>query len=1101
LPRILENLRQDSALSAPWPVGKIGERTLAAPLANISARPQAELSLVGRGRKFNPVLEFLRETPQPGPFDLALDAWLSQRQALARLTSENRVIFRETLAQVLKESPAPANHIYYAEELLKSAHQNLKALGEDLLGLLAHEPDPQLAGLPGTIQDKATLVRLLGGADPKVFRLATRTLPEIRAAYPAGPLTRALVWPLVFEAAPPTEGQELKAYQETAQAAYAALTTRLIARRGLDPAKPADAHKIKVFEELLTRLPLEKAESLALEPPRVLTHHEVSYLSLLTVAPDLPGQGWPGKITIRLAATEGLEPESLATQNQAPPDSRISADQPGEAARRPAPHAETTALDGESVWNSSRQKRVQELTRLQATPAQITATLGLLTDRTAQPLFLLAQVLGLGQLSGTPLEIHLSRRPKGVIGVKFFTPETERERVRLRLSLEVGPEGSVTEKYFSLTGPGQVAEAEKIELIHLTLDPFLPPSRVIPAPVSAELVALAQEVDLTQEEISNLDPENLRPQANQAVARGLERARKKGLKPPLAELRALAQETLLKELWSLKNTLAEIEAVTQAARPQNPQAPRLQLALKQVALTHQITQASFLGVAARRAQQVGFGLYDLLAGISPSQSDLLTAAQRLAQGFEGLEAETQTSSLGEPAALATFCDLTLRLISLSTPEGRLDPQALQNIAANLSGQKARQVVGALNYAARWSRVFKPYRRQATLMAQALHATRVAAEILTSGSACRDNHLAKASASWETTGLDGAASDQLREILGQPVLSQTRSRLARLEPPLRLEDQIRLEKLINQITQSARGPERAALSQLLIYSSWELLAALRGEGEEPGLAKIWAALTGVPFPKNLPGEPTRLGERLNAAIRSEYARLAREITTDVLEISLNFALATGSGVSIKKILELLKPGGRLTLDDYHGPRELGPLRGYEPKNAYSLAPAGIFLAAPGSEFSFLRPGHNPVSLKFPECLEKLEIIELETVELERAEPGNSPRQPKPQPRPEGPTLKTLLELVGSLTQSEPQKARVAQALLETGPLLARKMAPLTGEGVHHELAKTRAQVQASLSGQVTVELTNLANPTINFQARIRVDVDGSAQITDLLLERN
>ncbi len=300
-------------------------------------------------------------------------------------------------------------------------------------------------------------------------------------------------------------------------------------------------------------------------------------------------------------------------------------------------------------------------------------------------------------------------------------------------------------------------------------------------------------------------------------------------------------------------------------------------------------------------------------------------------------------------------------------------------------------------------------------------------------------------------------------------------LGRVTPPLGTAQMETLRGIADRLALSVPLESRFLLPYVMQGNARALLAAQDASGDRPlSASQIWRAVTGHSAPWNL--KENALGGRLLGHVFSTYERALRAACPDALERQ-GSALVFGAfnlGVPFPKLLELTRPGARLTQDDVALDLGMSSLKDYGPENAYGLTT------------DFRRRGRNTVML------------------MESADGRGMRTQPIDIPDEENvathPLFTALIDHVRSMTVSPGQMARTLQAFSQAALIMPRVLST-TFPGVqfseHGDFSVTAVQQQDST---VTVDIDSDPNLPLRFHQRYVIEPGGDHRCTEFVMER-
>ena len=300
-------------------------------------------------------------------------------------------------------------------------------------------------------------------------------------------------------------------------------------------------------------------------------------------------------------------------------------------------------------------------------------------------------------------------------------------------------------------------------------------------------------------------------------------------------------------------------------------------------------------------------------------------------------------------------------------------------------------------------------------------------------------------------------------------------LGRVVPNLNAAQMETLRGIAGRLEVSMPQELRFLTPFLMQGNARSLLAAQRASGGQPLSAfQIWKAVTGHSAPWTL--KENDLGRRLLGHVLSTYDR-ALGISCPDMDPALrqNSVLdAFTRGLPFPKLMDLTRPGARLTQDDIGLDLGMSSLRDYRPDNAYGLVT------------DFRRRGQNTVMR-----MESADGRGMQTQPFNIPDAENVPTHPM---------FTALVAHVRSMTASSAQMARTLQAFSQAGLVVARVMST-TFPGVqlseHGDFSVTAVQRE---DNTVTVDIDSDPALPLRFHQRYVIEPGGNHRCTEFVMER-
>ena len=307
-------------------------------------------------------------------------------------------------------------------------------------------------------------------------------------------------------------------------------------------------------------------------------------------------------------------------------------------------------------------------------------------------------------------------------------------------------------------------------------------------------------------------------------------------------------------------------------------------------------------------------------------------------------------------------------------------------------------------------------------------------------------------------------------------------LTKLTPPLTDAQWGALLPMMGTIAKGIEGSfECDIILRMVAVNAPELAAARERIGKDLTPAQIWEVVIGGKPPKGLTAE--NLGETMHRHATATLLKLGAQtsqISPESMKPVIEYNL--GQGIPFKKIVEAMKPGGKLTLADirFGGDFGLSSLGNYTADNAYGLTTdfrrrASDKITGMPSTIRMEHPdGHGVVYTH----------MQISTDENTAANP----------------LFQDIITHCRELTSSEIQFQRVMQCLSQASTVNMRMLSEMLPGQFLSEHAHANATAQKLPNGDVVVEITNGENvKPIGGQMKILVDVHGKVTVQELSVE--
>lgn len=279
---------------------------------------------------------------------------------------------------------------------------------------------------------------------------------------------------------------------------------------------------------------------------------------------------------------------------------------------------------------------------------------------------------------------------------------------------------------------------------------------------------------------------------------------------------------------------------------------------------------------------------------------------------------------------------------------------------------------------------------------------------------------------------------------------------------------------NEITYRTNG-----WLEIISDSVPEILAELRKNGFKPLNSKqLWNVLMGTKMPPNVTESNfhQRFFDLLNAKYReTALSSLSPEEKQFSTEQFLELGYMVGSGISIKKLFDLLNPKGKLTLEDI--PKDmllLGNLASVNADTAYRLK-IDFPRMHPDSELNFIAANGE----KF-------------TVKPHPIDPKNN--------TPDNPEYLEILDKASGITHSEGQFKRVMQAFSQASLSILQPFSTMFSGIKLNEHGSFSITATEQQDGTVLMDILNDEKNLLHVHEQFLIRKDGSYECTKLEMMR-
>lgn len=260
---------------------------------------------------------------------------------------------------------------------------------------------------------------------------------------------------------------------------------------------------------------------------------------------------------------------------------------------------------------------------------------------------------------------------------------------------------------------------------------------------------------------------------------------------------------------------------------------------------------------------------------------------------------------------------------------------------------------------------------------------------------------------------------------------------------------------------------------------ELAAALRKNGFKPLSPKeLWDVLMGTPMP------PQVTKDNFSQVFYDTIIKNYRQTVLSTLspqqakgtEAMLHLGYLIGSGISVKKLFELLQPGGRLTLEDIPSDMaELGSMAHVTADTAYRLT-VDFHRQNSDSEWSFINAKGEKFSI-------------------------NPHKIPPEQNKPDNPEYQQILEKARNMTHSDGQMRRVMQAFSQESIKLAQPFSMLFSGLKLNEHGSYTMTAEEQPDGSVIMDIKSPDGLPLCMHEQFRINTDGTHKCLKFDIFRN
>ncbi|MDY0226421.1 MAG: hypothetical protein RBR38_06280 [Desulfomicrobium apsheronum] len=399
-----------------------------------------------------------------------------------------------------------------------------------------------------------------------------------------------------------------------------------------------------------------------------------------------------------------------------------------------------------------------------------------------------------------------------------------------------------------------------------------------------------------------------------------------------------------------------------------------------------------------------------------------------------------------------------------------DPAELRNMFDSLSGELGQQVAGAFMHVAGADVRNRPRMLGATRMMEELR--------LQSGARLgidveRDPSYFTRSVS-ERHQIPGLLMERINTYASR-AFSDLDVRLGMVTPPLGSAQLEVLHSIAGRIETSVPPHQRAFVPGLLQGNARALLAAQESNGGQPlSASQIWQVVTGHAVPENL--EENDLGGRLLGHVVSTYDQALQIACPDMYEGQREVMVFSAFflGLSFPKLMDLTRPGARLTQDDVALDLGMSSLQDYTPDNAYGLTT------------DFRRRGRNTV-MRFESSDGR--VLQTSPVGIPDAE--NVPSHPR---------FREIMDHAQSMSASPAQKARMLQAFSQAALVMSRLLST-TFPGIEFS-EHGNFSVTATQRDDTTVVINIDSDPglPLRFHQQYIIEPNGDHRCSEFVMER-
>ena len=533
-----------------------------------------------------------------------------------------------------------------------------------------------------------------------------------------------------------------------------------------------------------------------------------------------------------------------------------------------------------------------------------------------------------------------------------------------------------------------------------------------------------------------------------------------------AQLRAVAMRSLADSLGALKTTLDGIDALPEPQGPgTHPGAftAREKAVMKDMAMATGLRDLDLIVRLAETAREKASGLKALCREQNTAKSfsegvvELTTSFMPLARHLAEHPVPNSEEALGG-------------MLMMTAGFSGLGREELGRMFESLNGELGQQVSGAFNYCREVDGAAKP---------AMLAATRVMEELrMEAGSRLgirveRDPFFFQQTVS-EAGDIGGEVMANINRLRPR-TFSDLDIALGRVTPALNAAQMETLRGIAGRLDASAPQESRFLVPYLVQGNARALLAAQDASGGRPLSApQIWRAVTGHSAPLAL--LEGGLGRRLLDHVHTSYNRALSIACPDMHPTLRQHSVlnAFTMGIPFPKLMDLTRPGARLSQDDIGLDLGMSSLKDYGPENAYGLTT------------DFRRRGQNTV-MRF----------ESSDGRVLRTSPFHIPDSEN---KPTHPHFRQMMDHAQSMSASPAQKARILQAFSQAALIMPRVLSA-TFPGVqfseHGNFSVTATQRE---DNSVVVNIDSDPGLPLKFHQQYIIEPNGDHRCSEFAMER-
>lgn len=413
------------------------------------------------------------------------------------------------------------------------------------------------------------------------------------------------------------------------------------------------------------------------------------------------------------------------------------------------------------------------------------------------------------------------------------------------------------------------------------------------------------------------------------------------------------------------------------------------------------------------------------------------------------------------------------MANLALKSSNLSQELTASLAENLDSEIARKTAGSFLWLRTTKDLSKVQSQQAFAVFQAFTELRNAVIVETKGNGEVDPMFFKTMEATHPSeipaGSDSGCMFALKNFAGRTI-SDVEDKLAMHVPSFSREEWDTLSSVIDTMKKSAgKSPYAFLIPDMVASSSADILQAVRANnGKSLSPAQLWGCfLEGKPA-KGLKNE--NAAETIVNSFMGQYKKLLKTMMTDASSTSIDQTIFSnfGANVSTKKMLELAKPGGSLSLQDTSLDFSMSSLRNVTEKNAFGLV----------TDF---RRQASQATLSF-------KSLNGDTMSVHPHSISDEDNNPEYQ------VFKDIIAKVDSMTKSYAQKCRVMQAFSQSSLIFPRLFSTLFPGVLYDEHGNFVMEATEQADGSVIMDIRTDPNAPVLMHEQIRIETDGSHTFT-------